>query len=105
MYGLQNDIFVDEALQAEVGLYKVFNISKYFFSFPISLQRESLYAKARYYALGKDGKQDNYAEYVLGTQIDLLVYHELNVPLIVEWIHNDDVYEKDSVRFGLGFSF
>ena len=105
MYGLQNDIFVDEALKAEVGLYKVFNVSKYFFSFPLSLQRESLYAKARYYALGQDGKQDNYAEYVLGTQIDLLVYHELNVPLTVEWIHNDDVYEKDSVRFGLGFSF
>ena len=105
MHGLQNDIFVDEALKAEVGLYKVFNASKYFFSFPLSLQRESLYAKARYYALGQDGKQDNYAEYVLGTQIDLLVYHELNVPLTVEWIHNDDVYEKDSVRFGLGFSF
>ena len=105
IYGLQNDTFVDEAIKAELGLYKVFNFSKYFFSFPLSLQRESLYAKARYYRLGQEGTHTDYIEFVLGSQMDILLYHELSIPLTVEWIHNDDVYEKDSVRFRFGFSF
>ncbi len=105
IYGLGQDMFVDEAFKAEVGLYKVFNFSSYFFSFPFSLQRESLYTKARYYKLGQGEKKENYVESVLGTQIDLLVYHELSIPLNIEWIHNADVLDEDSVRFGLGFSF
>jgi hypothetical protein len=105
LYGLQNDIFVDEAFKAELGLYKVFNFSTYFFSFPLSLQRESLYAKARYYRLGQDERTEDYAEFVLGSQIDILLYHELSIPLNIEWIHNEDVYEKDSLHVGFGFSF
>ena len=105
MYGLKDDIFVDEALKAEIGLYKVFNVSKYFFSFPLSLQRESLYAKARYYTLGQDGKNEDYVEFVVGTQIDALLDHELSLPLNIEWIHNENAYEKDSVKFTFGFSF
>jgi len=105
LYGLQNDIFVDEAFKAELGLYKVFNLSTYFFSFPLSLQRESLYAKARYYRLGQDEKTEDYTEFVLGSQIDILLYHELSIPLNIEWIHNEDVYEQDSLHVGFGFSF
>jgi hypothetical protein len=105
IYGLQNDTFVDEAIKAELGLYKVFNFSKYFFSFPLSLQRESLYAKARYYRLGQEGTHNDYTEFVLGSQIDVLLYHELSIPLTMEWIHNENAYEKESVRFGFGFSF
>ena len=105
IYGLKDDIFADEAMRAEIGLLKVFNVSKYFFTFPLSLQRESLYAKARYYKIGQDGSYQDYPEFVVGTRIDTLLQHELTVPLEIEWIHDNNAFEKDSIRFSVGFAF
>ncbi len=105
MYGLTNNMFVDEALKLELGAYKVLNFSQYFYTFPLSLQRESLYAKARYYRLGQDERSKEFQEYVLGTQVDLLLYHELRIPLTIEYIYNEDVAETKSLRVGFGFGF
>jgi len=103
--GLGKDYFAKELKMAEAGLYKVFDASAYFFSFPLSLQRESLYAKERLYDIKTEDESFTYHESVLGLELDLLVYHELTMPLQIEWIHNEDVETKDrvNVQFSMGF--
>ena len=103
--GLGKDYFAKELNMGEVGLYKVFDASAYFFSFPLSLQRESLYAKERLYNINTEKESFTYHESVLGLELDLLVYHALTMPLQVEWIHNEDVENKDRVNVQFNMSF
>jgi len=103
--GLGKDYFAKELNMVEAGLYKVFDASAYFFSFPLSLQRESLYAKGRLYDIKTEEESFTYHESVLGLELDLLVYHAGTLPLQIEWIHNEDVENKDRVnmQFSMGF--
>jgi len=34
-----------------------------------------------------------------------LVYHEATVPLQIEWVHNEDVENKDQFRLNLNLQF
>jgi len=103
--GLGKEYFAKELKMAEVGLYKVFDASAYFFSFPLSLQRESFYAKERLYDIETQKESFTYHESVLGLELDLLVYHEVTLPLQVEWIHNKDVENKDRVNVQFNMNF
>ena len=103
--GLGKEYYADEVMMAEAGLYKVFDASAYFFSFPISLQRESFYVKQRYYQIKSEEKTFKYNESVVGMSVDLLAYHQLTLPLRLEWIHNEDVENKDRFNVGIDFQF
>ena len=98
--------YAQEVKMAELSLAKVFDGSLYFFSFPLSLQREAIYAKQRIYDIDfSNTTQRTYYESTLGTELDLLFFNKFTVPLSLEWIHNKDVVDQDKVRVLVGGSF
>ena len=98
--------YAKEAKMAELSLAKVFDGSLYFYSFPISLQRETLYVKQRHYEIDFNRfVSKSYDETILGTEFDLLFLHKMGFPLSVEWIYNRDAFEPNKVRILFGGSF
>ena len=98
--------YAQEVKMAELSLAKVFDSSLYFYSFPLSLQRETLYAKQRRYEIDfSSTQQKSYDETRVGVEFDLLFLHNISFPLSIEWIHNKDVLDKNQGRVLIGGSF
>ena len=98
--------YAKEVKMAELSLAKVFDGSLYFYSLPLSLQRESLYFKQRLYDIDfSETLHREYKESVAGVELDLLVLHKLQIPLRLEWLYNPDVQEKEQVRMLFGVRF
>ncbi|CAA6811510.1 MAG: Unknown protein [uncultured Sulfurovum sp.] len=98
--------YAQEVKMAEFSLAKVFDASYYFYSFPLSLQRESLYVKQRIYDIDfSNTLQKTYYERILGTELDLVLLNKLEFPLRLEWVHNKDVRDKDKLKVLVGVNF
>ncbi|SFV66406.1 hypothetical protein MNB_SM-4-1336 [hydrothermal vent metagenome] len=108
MPALKNSQYMKSAAYAELNIVKVLNFSAYFFTFPLSLQRESLYAKYRYYDIESfSNKKENSNEVTLGLTLSSVVLNSLPVPISFEYIKSDSdlVKDKDSLRILLGLNF
>jgi len=68
---------------------------------PLSLRRESLYARYRYFSLKGARRRFGFSEYTLGMTFELLLLHKVVAPVTVEWMQNDDL--KDPERFRVMF--
>ena len=98
--------YAKEAKTLEASLSTVFDGSLYAYSFPLSLQRESLYAKQRLYDIDfTDSENKQYNETTVGVELDLLFLHNNTIPLNIEWIYNTDVRDKEQFRVLFGGSF
>jgi len=98
--------YAKEAKMAEVSLRKVFDGSLYFFSFPLSLQRETVYAKERFYDIDyTDTIHRDFKESIVGVEADLLFLHKMTIPLSLEWLYNENVVDKSQFRLLFGGSF
>ena len=98
--------YAKEVKMGEVSLAKVFDGSLYLYSLPLSLQRESIYAKQRRYEIDFTNTfQRTYDETTVGMEFDFLFLHKYTVPLSVEWIHNKDVIDQNQGRILIGGSF
>jgi len=98
--------YAQELKKAELSVMKVLHLSWYWFSFPLSLQRESIYAKQRIYEIAfNHNLQRTYHESILGTEFDLLFFHKLELPLSIEWIYNKDVFDTRQVKVYFGVAF
>ena len=100
--------YLKKGYYAEANLYKTLNFSKYYFTFPLSLQREALYTKYRHYGLtGFSGRLYKANEFTLGTIFDTVVLNDVVLPLYFEYIHTDAAFVQDKDRFsfylGMGF--
>ncbi len=99
MPSLKDDLYVKEVGVGELSLRKVLNLDKYFFSFPLSLRREAIYGKYRYYDITRaSNEQTNYHELTVGTTFDLLFIHNIPIPMSVEYIYNEDLEDSNSFR-------
>ncbi|MCH9740094.1 MAG: hypothetical protein K0U38_04530 [Epsilonproteobacteria bacterium] len=96
---LSNTLYAKSATVAEASLYKVFDTPFYNFSFPLSLQRETLYAKHRYYSFKLANQTKNYHESTLGVESDILFLHKIPLPISFEWLYNADVEDSSQFRF------
>ena len=108
MPSLEGSAYVKNAGYGEVNLAKVFNFSSYFFTFPLSLQRESLYLKYRYYDLESFSNGNfNANEITIGTTLSTVFLNSLELPIGFEYIHNDAIFLQDKSKFRLmlGYSF
>ena len=98
--------YAKEVKMGEVSIAKVFDGSLYLYSLPLSLQRESVYAKQRRYEIDfTDTFQRTYDETTVGMEFDFLFLHKFTIPLSVEWIHNKDVIDQNQGRILIGGSF
>ncbi|WP_457747872.1 hypothetical protein [Sulfurimonas sp.] len=100
--------YVKEASYAEASLTKVMNFSSYFFTFPVSLRREALYTKYRYYNI-EDYNQKRYYvnEATLGVTLSSVLLNSFVVPFSFEYIYNDADFIKsnETLRFVMGVTF
>ena len=108
MPSLTNSLYAKEVGLAELNLAKVFNLSAYFFTFPLSLQRESLYTKYRYYDINSFADVNYGAnEATLGVTLSTVLLNSFVLPVSFEYIYNDAsfIQNEHSFRFLLGASF
>ena len=108
MPSFNNVAFLQEGGYGGASIYKTFNYSKYYFTFPLSLQREALYAKYRHYKLkGFSGRTYRANESTLGVRFDSVVMNDIVVPVNFEYIYNDAdfIQDKSSFRFLIGLDF
>jgi len=98
--------YAKEVKMAELSLKKVFDGSLYNYSFPISLEREAIYLKGRFYDIDFTEKVNKkYKETIFGLETDLLFIHNLTIPLSLEFIYNPDIEDKKQFRVLIGGSF
>jgi len=98
--------YAQEVKMGEVSLAKVFDASLYSFSFPLSLQREAIYAKQRIYDIDfSNTLNKTYYETIVGTEFDLVFLNQLEIPLSLEWIYNKDMKEENKIKILFGVNF
>jgi len=104
--------YFKSAAYGDVTLAKVLNFSTYWFTFPFSLQRESVFAKYRYYDIERFNtsfKKININEVTLGTTVATVLMNKLPLPITLEYIYNDDdsgmVENESTLRLTLGMTF
>lgn len=99
MPSLKPDIFAKKAFKTTASIYKVLNLDFYSFKFPLSLRRESIYAKYNYYDITfLNNKNRKFNEYILGFSLDLLLLHNAPFPISFEYIQNSDLKETNKFR-------
>ncbi len=104
---IKDTFYIKHATKAAIDIKKVFNIDTYFFTFPVSLRRESLFGGYTYYNLQSLNGAENSNEYKIGMLFDTYWMNLLPVPITLEYRHNDntDIAEQDNFRIYTGISF
>jgi hypothetical protein len=109
MPALRETAYLKSAFKAGVSLTKVFNADAYFFTFPVSLRRESLSLSWDHYRLEPFGSSENLEvnEAALALTLDLFWLNRLAAPLSVEYRYNDNglLADEHTVRVLLGLAY
>lgn len=106
MKNLYDTRFVKQALVGGLNLKKQFDGRLLFFTFPLSLIRETVYCEYNHFDIQDFGQStDNfsthtvYNEYTAGVTFDLLLLNNLSIPVGLEYTHNDNTDNSDN--FGI----
>lgn len=107
MGSLRDTRYVKSAVKGSASVKKVLNFSAYFFTFPLSLRRETVYGTYNHYAIDDFFETRRVNEQTLGVQFETVVLNNYLLPLNAEYIHNDNQHfaDKDKVRFYLDLAF
>jgi hypothetical protein len=99
-------VYAKEVKMTELSMAKVFDGSFYRFSFPLSLQREAIYAKQRIYNIDfSDSLNKTYYETIIGTEFDLVFFNQFEIPFSLNWIYNKNIKEKNKFKALFGIIF
>ena len=102
---INETLYAKEATTAEISLRKTFDTPLYFFSSPISLQRESLYLKHKIYDLELQEENKKFTESTIGLTSDIIFLNQFVLPISVEAIYNEDAVDDMTIRFLLSEEF
>ncbi len=109
---IDDDLYLKSAGYLEAHATKIFNISSYWFTFPVSLQRTAVYSKYRYYHIeffGTKSEKETVGEFNFGMQFDLVLFNKFApVPISVDYYFNDNkrlTSEEQQIRVTIGLSF
>lgn len=107
MPSLDGTRYVKKVIKGSVGIKKVFNVSKYYFTFPISLRRESLYLSYDHYAIDDFIRSQRVNEVTAGISLDSLWLNIFPIPINFEYIKNDNSAfgDKDNFRTYVAMDF
>ena len=95
---IDETLYAQKATTAEVSLRKAFETPLYFFSSPISLQRETLYLKHKIYDLELPTESKKFSESTLGLTSDVVFLNQYVVPISTEVIYNEDAIDDTLFR-------
>jgi len=102
---IENSRYAKEIKVGEIGLYKTIDTPLYFFSFPLSLQRESLYIKQKLYNIDFTDENKVYNETTVGLENDFVFLNNFVVPIKFELLLNKKVKDQTMFRVLLGTEF
>ena len=102
---IEKDRYAKELKVGEIGLYKTVDTPLYFFSAPISLQRETIYLKQKLYDIDFINENKKYSESTLGLESDLVFFNNFVMPIKFELLYNPDVADQTQFRVLLGSEF
>ncbi len=105
---LESSYYLESAGYIDVSLSKVFDFSSYWFTFPLSLQREALYLKYRTYNIKSfSGYSETFNEITAGVTLSTIMLNKFVIPVSFEYIHNNANFidEENSFKFILGTRF
>jgi hypothetical protein len=107
MGSLRETQYVKSAAKGSLTVKKVLNLSRYFFTFPLSLRREGLYATYSYYSIDDFQMTRTVNEGTLGVRFDTVLLNNYALPLNLEYIHNDNQHfaDKDKIRLFVDMAF
>ena len=109
MYSLNYDsYYAKEIINFGAKLTKVFNYEAYFFTFPISLRRESLYLGYNHYDLEQFNSQRiKLNQSTVGTEFETTILNSFVLPIILEYNYNDEksIANEHTFSFRLGYTF
>ena len=106
MPSLKRDLYARSIIKSGLGLKKVLNFNKYFFTFPISLRRESIYFRYNNYNIEfKDKSSRNFNELTLGLKADLLYFNSYPLPISFEYLYNPDLKDSSDMRIIFNMMF
>lgn len=112
MPSINSYIYIKGVKYADLSLFKVINLSSYFFTFPLSLQRESIYAKYRYYEVetfNSNIEHEKVNEVMLGARFDTIFLNIVGpLALSFDFYHNDNkkfASDTDKFIFSIGGKF
>jgi len=98
---IDKTLYAKEATTAEISLRKTFDTPLYFFSSPVSLQRETLYLKHKVYDLELNQESKEFTESTLGLTSDVVFLNQYIVPISTEIIHNEDAIDDNLFRVSI----
>jgi hypothetical protein len=100
MPSLDTPYYLKTASYREVNLAKVLNLSSYWFTFPLSLQKEAIYTKYRQYELETFGSAKvTFSEVTAGLTLSTVFLNKFVLPVNFEYITNDAYFIKDKTKF------
>jgi len=109
MYSLKNDsYYAKEITKYGAKAAKVFNYNFYFFTFPLSLRRESVYLAYNHYDLEEfDNTKTRLNQATMGITFDTTILNSFAVPFTFEYNYNDKdtIANRHTFSFGAGYSF
>ncbi len=97
---LRYTLYTKEAFKGGGDIHSVFNGGMYFFSFPLSLQREALFGGYHYYhlkSIGANVTQKIHEAYA-GVRLDTVFLHLFTVPISLKYTYTDDGIKKDHFK-------
>jgi hypothetical protein len=102
MPGLKNSSYFKRVTKGSISLTKVLNYAMYNYKVPASLRRESVYTTFNNYTIepftpGADNVHVN--EFILGTTLDMYFLHRIAIPVIFEYIYNDNNTLAETNKF------
>ena len=103
--GVDDDFYTKSISSYTIGLSKSFDISRYFYYFPLSLKGESLFINYSSYDMKFDTKDIDMTQKIIGVRFDTLFLHKIPLPITIKYIENDRSLDDYKVSFNLGFEF
>ena len=92
-------LYAKEVKSGEVSLYKSIDTPLYLFSFPLSIQRNSIYIKDKIYDIDYLNSNRVYNQETLGVESDFVFFNNFTIPIKFEYIYNNDTKDKTLFRF------
>lgn len=104
MEGSDLDFFVKDISKISAGISKTLYLDKYFYKFPFSLRKESVFYKHNRFDFSSY-KDFTVKENIYGIKFDILYFHKLPIPTTIKYISNDLSKDNHKITFTLGMEF
>ncbi len=107
MPSLRHTRYVQKATAVRTSVKSVFNLSAYYFTFPISLRREALELAYSYYDIEDFDDRYDAQELSVGITFDTLWLNRQPVPITITYVYNDNeqIAKHHNAYFSVGMEF